>query len=140
MLIEQDILQTPLPDTQYDLIVLFGVVHHIPGWQNRLDLLVRAARHLAVGGLLVFASWQFLDVYNLRKRIAPWPDDLTREPNDFLLDWRRGERALRYCHYVDDDEQQQLIEATDLTLLAQYRADGRTDALNHYAVLRNNNG
>jgi len=61
------------------------------------------------------------------------------EAGDYLLDWRRGERALRYCHYVDDAEQAQLVAATGLKLVTQYRADGSTGDANLYTVMKNVN-
>ncbi|MEW6579100.1 MAG: hypothetical protein AB1435_07890, partial [Chloroflexota bacterium] len=71
-----------------------------------------------------------------RQRILPWPPDLVAEPGDYLLDWRRGARAPRYCHYVDDAEHAALIAATGLRELATYRADGHTGDVNQYSILR----
>lgn len=135
-LLEQDILQTPLPNATYDLVVLFGLMHHIPSWQNRRQFLSDAAQCVADGGLLIFACWRFLDVESLKKRLVDWPAEHDREANDYLLDWRRGEHALRYCHYVDDDEHKRLIEATGLGHVLTFRADGRNNALNQYSILR----
>ena len=65
----------------------------------------------------------------------PGRTDLQVEPHDYLLDWRRGEHALRYCHYVDDAEHAALIAATGLTEITTYRADGRTNDMNRYSAL-----
>lgn len=138
MLEERDIVNNP-PDTgEYDLVVLFGVMHHVPGHQQRQDLLRTLAQRVASGGILVFACWRFLESDTLRERIVAWDDDLKRrvEHNDYLLDWRRGEPALRYCHYVNDAEHAALIAATGLTLVETYRADGHNDTMNLYTVLR----
>lgn len=131
-----DILQQPLPPQHYDLVVAFGLLHHIPGAQQRLDFMQKMATHVEQGGFCVFACWRFMDVESLRKRVHPWPDSLMREENDYLLDWQRGEEALRYCHYVDDQEHQALIAATALQEIESYMADGRNNALNHYSILR----
>ena len=88
------------------------------------------------GGFLVFAAWRFYVRERFRRRIAPWPADIDAEAHDYLLDWRRGERALRYCHYVDDAEHAQLIAATDLRARADFRADGAEGDLNRYTVLQ----
>ena len=131
-----DVVSTPLSDEQYNLVVAFGLLHHIPGNQNRLEFMQQIAQHVQLDGYLVFACWRFMDVPSLSKRVAPWPEAMTQEENDYLLDWRRGEQALRYCHYVDDTEHQALIQATELNHIHSYFADGRNQALNHYSILQ----
>lgn len=135
-LIQQDIIQNPPDFGQFDLVVLFGVIHHIPGFQNRQDFVRQLSDRVAPNGLLVFACWRFYDDPRLRERIVPWPDDFQVEHHDYLLDWRSGEQALRYCHFVDDDEHAGLVTATGLTELATYRADGKSGELNQYSILR----
>lgn len=133
---QQDVVEHQPDSGEYDLVALFGVLHHIPGAQNRQRFIQRLAERVAPGGLFVFASWRFYEYERFRARIVPWPADLQVEPHDYLLDWRRGDHALRYCHYVDDTEQRRLIAATELTELATFRADGRTNNINCYSVLK----
>lgn len=132
----RDILDHPPQTGTYDLVALFGVIHHIPGAENRQYFMRGLAARVKPGGMLAFASWRFYEYERFRQRIAPWPEDLQVEPQDYLLDWRRGQVALRYCHYVDDAEQAALIRATGLHLLETYRADGFDDAVNCYSLLR----
>jgi len=133
---ERDIIENP-PDTDlYDLVVLFGVLHHIPGYDNRLALMRALAQRVAPGGLLAFACWRFWEYERFRSRVAPWPPDFTVERHDYLLDWRQGATALRYCHYVDDEEHAALIRATGLTDIATFRADGETGDANQYSILQ----
>lgn len=135
-----DIIENPLPtpESPYDLIALFGVMHHVPGDNTRKRLLRQLAGMLAPGGVLVYACWRFYEFERFRERIVPWPDDLKGrvETHDYLLDWRRGETAYRYCHYVDDDENADLIAATRLNPLATYRADGFNGQANLYTLLK----
>ncbi len=133
---QADVLRDPLPAQQYDLVVLFGLLHHMPGHERRQRLVAEAAARAAEGGLLVFACWRFLDIPRLRERVVPWPPDMAVEPGDHLLDWRRGERALRYCHHVDDDEQAALAAASGLALIESYRADGEGGRANSYTILQ----
>jgi SAM-dependent methyltransferase len=121
----------------WDFIGLFGVLHHVPGLATRARLVARLAASLNPGGILAFAAWRFLESDRLRARVLPWDDDLAAwvEPHDYLLDWRQGERAVRYCHYVDDAEQQALEAATGLALLERYRADGADGQMNAYSLL-----
>ncbi len=135
-LIERDLVLEGLPESQVQLTVMFGILHHVPGFKERKTLISQAADCLMPGGYLVFAAWRFYEQERFRQRIVPWPADIEVEKNDFLLDWRRGQPALRYCHYIDDGEHAALIAASGLSLIADFRADGATGELNRYAVLR----
>ncbi len=122
----------------YDLVVAFGVIHHIPSAQLRTHLLWNWANAVKAGGHLAFACWRFYEFDRFRERITAWDDDLANkvEQHDYLLDWRRGTTALRYCHYVDDHEHEALIHATNLQPIADYRADGFTNTVNRYSILK----
>ncbi len=133
---EQRDALTDLPAGPYDLVVLFGVIHHVPGTERRRALLRALAERVAPGGLLAFACWRFYEYERFNQRLEHWPEGWDREPGDYLLDWRQGEHALRYCHYVDDDEHGELVAATGLDELLTYRADGADEALNRYSLLR----
>ena len=132
----RDVVTDGLPDGVYDGVVLFGVLHHVPGAAQRLALMRSLAARVAPGGLLAFAAWRFYDYERFRERIVPWPPALDSEPGDHLLDWRRGAKALRYCHHVDDAEFERLVAATGLRQRACYRADGQTGDANLYAILQ----
>jgi SAM-dependent methyltransferase len=137
---QRDIIDPPLtltPDAgPFDLIVLFGVIHHVPGFSQRQDFLHSLATLLAPSGLLAFAAWRFYEYPRFRDRLIPWPEDYEVEKNDYLLDWQRGARAIRYCHYVDDAEHEQLITATGLTVVEDYRADGESGDANRHTILQ----
>jgi tRNA (uracil-5-)-methyltransferase TRM9 len=147
-LTELDIIEQPLPAGVFDLVVLFGVLHHVPGAAQRHTLISTLAERVAPHGLLVFAAWRFYDYERFRQRIISWDaynatassaeqiDASELEAGDWLLDWRRGERAFRYCHAVDDAEHARLIQASGLTEVVTYRADGVGDAMNQYSILR----
>lgn len=136
-LIERDIVREALPRREAQLVALFGLVHHLPGKARRRRLLASAADCVSAGGYLAFACWRFYEHERFRRRIVPWDEDINVEKHDYLLDWRGGERTLRYCHYVDDDEHARLIKATGLTVIADYRADGAAGNLNRYTILQN---
>lgn len=133
---QRDIVEYPPQQGHYDLVALFGVMHHIPGAAQRRDLLCKLAQRLTPGGMLAFACWRFYEFDRFRQRIVPWGEDLQVEAHDYLLDWRRGEAALRYCHYVDDAEHDALVAATGLSEIETYRADGFSGTVNRYSLLR----
>jgi tRNA (uracil-5-)-methyltransferase TRM9 len=138
-LTERDVVLAPPDEGAYDLVVAFGLLHHIPGAANRQAFVRSLARRVAPGGVLAFAGWRFYAFERFRQRIIPWAEPLASqvERHDYLLDWRRGANALRYCHYVDDDELATLIDASGLTPLTTFRADGKTGDMNAYALLAN---
>jgi SAM-dependent methyltransferase len=135
---ERDIVANPPDGGHYDLVAAFGLLHHIPGGEQRLTFMQALAARVAEGGLLVFACWRFYEYEQWRARIVPFPADLAgkTEKHDYLLDWRRGTTALRYCHYVDDEEHARLVAAAGLTEIAAYRADGQGNAMNRYSLLK----
>lgn len=138
----RDVIETPPETGAYDLVVLFGVLHHVPGANTREILLRHLAARLSPGGLLVFTAWRFAEYERFRARLRPLPDDMPGEAGDYLMDWRRGhapDSALRYCHHIDEAEQNALVAClTDhgLTRIDSFRADGHTDDINAYSLLR----
>lgn len=134
---ERDIVENPLADGEYDLVVCFGVLHHIPGAVQRLQFMRELAGRVASGGILAFACWRFYEYERFKARVVAWDAELAAqvEAGDMLLDWRRGERALRYCHYVDDAEHAGLVAAAGLRETVSYRADGEDGRLNQYSIL-----
>jgi SAM-dependent methyltransferase len=135
---QRDIVEQPPDAGAYDVVGLFGVLHHIPGAAERLALVRTLVERVTPDGLLIFATWRFVENDRLRARIVAWPPDLAGQVDtgDYLLDWRRGTTALRYCHAVDDAEQESLVRASALTEIERYRADGQDSRLNAYSVLR----
>lgn len=131
-----DLTEQPLPAAQYDFVALFGVIHHVAGASQRRALMAALGERVARGGLLAWAAWRFYEVPRLRERITDWLPDLEREDGDYLLDWRRGERALRYCHHVNDAEHDALAQATALPEISRYRADGKDGQTNQYSLHR----
>ena len=131
----RDLMEQPPNSGQYDLVALFGVLHHIPGADHRRALMRALAARVRSGGVLAFTCWRFTEFERYRQRFVPFPPDLNVDQGDYLLDWRRGQPALRYCHDVDDDERAGLIAATGLKEIAAFRSDGEDNRANQYSLL-----
>jgi SAM-dependent methyltransferase len=142
------VLQAPdaaLPHGPFDAVVLFGVLHGVPGAERRRALLAAAAARLAPGGLLALTRWCFAESAERRRRIVPWqlyderaqppidPGDL--EPGDHLLRFGTA-GALRYCHAASADELDALLAGLALEPVDEWYADGEDLRENHYRVLR----
>ncbi|MCH7599288.1 MAG: class I SAM-dependent methyltransferase [Myxococcales bacterium] len=130
---------------RFDLIALFGVLHHVPSEGSRRELMQRLVARLRPGGLLIVTAWQFGAFERFRARIIPWEeynarardpiDESELEVGDHLLRW--GESSLpRYCHFAPPDELRELSTLESAEWVDEFSADGKTGDLNRYLVLR----
>jgi tRNA (uracil-5-)-methyltransferase TRM9 len=120
-------------DTGYSWVTMFGVMHHVFGYQNRLNLLKWAAGHLAPGGTLSVSFWDFGSHERWSKKMIDWSIfaeewgiDLSKlESGDMLLGWSHLPSTPRYCHWVNREEEARLISE----LCASQGVEGRSITL-----------
>lgn len=130
-----------LPPGPFSLIALFGVLHGIPGRDQRRALLAAAADRLRPGGLLTVTAWRldafarFADKLLPCEQATPRIDARELEAGDRLLPWGNGD-AVRYCHTGGEAEAEALLAELPLERVADWRADGRENSLNRYFALR----
>jgi 2-polyprenyl-3-methyl-5-hydroxy-6-metoxy-1,4-benzoquinol methylase len=133
---------TSNPTKKFDLIVCFGVLHHIPGKENRMQLIQMCKDQLTNNGLLAVATWDFSTIPSLMDRsqklsettLIPDP-----EQNDYLLDWKRQNHQdqitpQRYCHLISLQETKNWWSGIGLNLMLHYTADGPQNASNRYFI------
>jgi SAM-dependent methyltransferase len=135
-----------LGDARFQLIVLLGVLHHVPGSAQRATLVRALAERLAPGGCLVFTIWRLDEDPRFASRIVAFADynrnaeqpiELDQlEPGDHLLCWDNQAAIPRYCHFPDARALQQLIAHSGLEENERFRADGHLNRMNEYVVLR----
>jgi SAM-dependent methyltransferase len=136
-----------LPDASYDMVALFGVMHHVPQEPMRRRLLEAAAARVAAGGVLALTVWRFDEDERLMRRCVPAADcarldpalrdayhDL--DPGDHLLYWGERRDALRYCHAADDAELARWLHGLDLVTIDRFRAAASGERMNEYLVLQ----
>ncbi len=141
-------LDRVLGDRCFDLVALFGVLHHVPGIDTRERLLERLGRRLAPAGVLAASIWRFDRSPRFARRRVAWEayhrrcrrrnletldrDDL--EAGDVLLSWGGDAEHPRYCHFPDDAGIQSLVAAPRRRLAERFEADGPTGRDNLYLV------
>jgi len=122
----------------FDIVFAFAVLHHIPGVELRLQILQRIHEHLKPDGTFIHSNWQFLNSPRLKARIQPWESIGLKgsdvDANDYLLDWRRGGRGLRYVHHFDELELANLAKASGFEIIETLRSDGENKRLSIYQV------
>jgi len=138
----QDVTQTDwtltLPRQNFDTILAFAVMHHLPGVPARLAFLGNIRSRLATGGLFIHSNWQFLNSDRLKARIQPWekiglhPADV--DQGDYLLDWRSGGSGLRYAHHFTHAELLEAAAQTGFHVLESFVSDGETGNLGLYQI------
>jgi tRNA (uracil-5-)-methyltransferase TRM9 len=127
-----------LAGVTFDFALAFAVLHHIPGVAGRLAFLNACRQLLAPGGILFLSNWQFLRGAKLRMRTVAWTEiGLTEsdvDEGDYLLDWRREGRGLRYVHIVSAQERLNLAKEARFSETECFESDGEGGKLADYAV------
>jgi len=152
-----DFIEDPdsLPEGTFHAVVLFGVLHEVPGRANRQALVARLCESVARGGILVLARWLFASRPRTRARILEWEtwnkhaspviDCAELEPGDALLPWQTpveearrtpGTSDVRYAHAIDDLEMGAITRDLPLRRFDVFLEDGRERNLNEYSVYR----
>lgn len=148
-----------LPSAEkFDLIVFFGLTHHLPSSTLRQQLFGDLKKYLNKDGLLIVSNWQFaaeperfmkntltfskiwqnqkIKLLSKLKLFFLW---LNLEKDDYILDWRKGKQAdmvFRYCHFLTEAEMENLSKESDFQIISTFSADGKSSKLNQYFVLQ----
>jgi SAM-dependent methyltransferase len=127
-----------LPGGHHSLVAAFGLLHHVPSFARRLELLCALAERLEPGGRLAVSVWRFGAFERFRHKRVPFEPPIETaelEPGDALLSFGTERGVVRYCHFLDEEEIDRLLAAAALPCLDRFSADGREGALNDYLVL-----
>ncbi len=152
-LVEQNILDDDFSfgEENFDLVVLFGVMHHLYSWQIRKKLFKKINQALKENGKFIFTTWQFINNSRQQKKILDLQSqegaeflnqyDLSIEnfeKNDYILSWERKAFAYRYCHHYEEEEIKKLANDTGFKITKSFFGDGKEGNLNQYFVLEKN--
>lgn len=122
----------------FDLIVAFGIIHHIPSFELRQNFIAWCLSYAKSSGLAAFAAWQFDEGEKLLNRAVP-PETIgisahELDLQDYILSWERGTTAYRYAHLLKPDAVMKLLPSNS-ALITKFLADGKTQKSNFYFVL-----
>jgi tRNA (uracil-5-)-methyltransferase TRM9 len=128
----------------FDGALAFAVLHHIPGEEQRVELLWQARELIKPAGVLIHSEWQFQFSEKLMARRMPWEFiGLTNEdvePGDTLMDWRyalpgQSERVgYRYVHLFTRAELAELADRAGFEIIDEFESDGEGSRLGIYQV------
>jgi tRNA (uracil-5-)-methyltransferase TRM9 len=128
-----------LPAGPFDLIGVFGVIHHVPGEAARAALLRELAARLTAGGTLAVAFWR-RSAEEDEKRRVPWEragvDARELEPGDRLLRFDTDASVYRFSHFADEPELARLARSLALPLALRFDSDGAGGISNAYLLWR----
>ena len=145
-------LNSQLAAPPCDFSVSFGFMHHIPLPAWRSDFLTALVQHTKPGGYVIVSFWQFLNdkdraakarAAHQKNRVQLESQELDLSDlnsGDFLLGWENLPGRYRYCHSFSEQEIDTLARtvANRALIVSRFIADGKTNNLNSYLVLRVN--
>jgi SAM-dependent methyltransferase len=135
---------TVLPRKQFDGILCFAAMHHIPAYEKRLQLVRQVRGMLMEGGLFIHSNWQFQHSPRLVARIQSWSQIGLQaerlEEGDTLLDWRYAlpgqseQVGYRYVHRFSEDEFKRLAQEGGFEIKERFESDGDGGRLGLYQI------
>ncbi|MDO5329551.1 MAG: class I SAM-dependent methyltransferase [Coriobacteriia bacterium] len=112
--IVQALLDNNMPEINCDVCVAFGLMHHIPDYELRVQLIEYM---LKCGDIAIVTFWQMSD------KVLSKAESLGN--NDYLLGWQDAD-VRRFCHNFLNEE----IGSLPFEILDDFVADGQ----NRYLV------
>jgi tRNA (uracil-5-)-methyltransferase TRM9 len=131
----------------FDIVVAFGIIHHIPGERLLQNFFVNLEKTMSAGSLGVITTWQYMRLERLQKRILTSKDranlleklDIVeselREGDNFL-DWIKGSYGIRFSHYFEEKEVLRILEQRKLIVSDIFLEDDRKQNRNQYFVIK----
>lgn len=117
----------------YDLVVCFGLFHHLPGAGYREALMRSLSSVMNENGTAIISFWQPKLLKNFSTKVVE-TGSIDFETDDFLMGWNGDFSHPRYVHHFERDEIEALIAQSGLDLIALLQGSGN-DVSNIYALL-----
>ncbi len=135
-----------LAPSSFDGVLAFAVLHHLPGFDLRWQVLNQMRALLKPHGFLIHSEWQFQNSPKLIARRMPWTmaglSETDVDEGDTLLDWRAESKnakdasvrqtALRYVHLFSQSELAHLARESGFEIVEEFESDGQGGKLGLY--------
>lgn len=135
-----------LGSERFDAVWAFAVLHHLPSYQLRVQVMKAVRSLLKPGGSFIHSEWQFQHSPRLMERRQDWERvgiaGSSLEEGDTLLDWRHAlpgqtqTAGLRYVHLFSREELSRLAADSGFIQLKEFESDGRGGRLALYQYWR----
>ena len=130
---------TTLPETSFDWLTCFAVLHHIPSEALRRQTVRNFASIVSKNSKIAISVWQWHNSLRLSKRVLPWSTvglkDEDLDEGDVLMDWRTGETiGLRYVHTFSEEALSALAESAGFHVIENFYSDGKPGNLALYQL------
>lgn len=130
---------TRFPNTSYDWLVCFAVLHHIPGDKLRRKIVNDFKELLNQDGKATVSIWQWQNSARLFSHVLPWSqvgivsEDV--DEGDVLLDWRAGDTpGIRYVHTFTETTLSELAKSGGFEVEDSFYSDGKSGDLALYQI------
>lgn len=142
---KKDIFSKLYPDDKFDLIVCFGITHHIPGKDFRLKWFENLSRFMYKDGLLVLTFWNYHDDERFKNAVRGVKTggfsikEEELEEGDYFLGWGKNKDAFRFYHkYVSDEifVIDEIFRNCGFDLVDTFESDGKSGWLNTYKIYK----
>lgn len=132
-------VETAIPRAlPFDAVFAFAILHHIPTAGLRESILEKVHTSLKPEGHFVLSNWQFLESPRSKSKIQHWTTigliEQDVDPGDYLLDWKRGGKGLRYVHHFDEAELAKLAHGCGFEIIETFYSDGENKRSGLYQV------
>lgn len=133
----EDLVENNLNLDTYDVVVCFGVMHHIPGEILRCRLI----EELSKSKIAIVSFWQFEKderIFNKAKdttKIAQEKLNIENlEENDYFLCWKDNNDVFRFCHNFTNEEIS--LYKSKFKSIDEFNSDSGQKKLNKYLIFR----
>lgn len=120
----------------YDVVVAFGITHHIPSKELRDQWFLNISKLVKPQGLLAISFWNF----DPAKKVKTMPTGIETTEldfNDYILGWDNKQDTYRYCHLYSESELEiitNIFNQNGIQLIHRYCDDGKTKNGNTYLI------
>jgi len=128
--IEKDITKKNKINKKYQVIVLFGVAHHLKK-RELLKALKYYQKYLECEGILVISFWQIYKFQRFNKLKVKKINN-----SSFLLKWQDTKSLRFYRAYKEKDIEEIKKALETLKAIKEFNADGKEKKLNRYIIFK----